>query len=179
MIKQLLFLLLPLIFTANIFSQDSTNTKKRESRSNTVAFSPGVTFIPAGTNEDMSTSGVTVPTIGFDYFRRVHQNWQVGLMIDIELGKYGVPKKYDDLKRHNALLLAAVSTFTIPNTNINIYGGFGMEFEKHEHLTLLRVGVEYTINIGETGWVLGPNAFMDYKDHYETWAVAVALGKEF
>lgn len=167
------------MFITKIFSQDSTNIKKRESRKNIIAFSPGLTFIPAGTNEDMSSSGITVPTIGFDYLRRIHKNWEIGIMIDFELGKYGVPKKYEDLKRHNALVLAAVSAFTIPNTNINFYGGFGMEFEKHEHLALLRVGVEYTINLGDKGWVLGPNAFMDYKDHYETWAVAVAVGKEF
>lgn len=179
MIRQLLFLLLPLIFITNIFSQDSTITKKRELRKNMVAFSPGLTFIPAGTIENVETTGVMVPTIGFDYLRRLHKNWEIGVMVDFEFGKYSVPKKYDNLKRHNAIVFALVTAFTVPNTNLNFYGGVGVEFEQHKHLGLLRLGAEYQIRLGEKGWFLGPNVFMDYKDHYDTWAAAIAIGKEF
>ena len=159
------------------FSQSNTPTQEEPKFTNTIAVSGGFTHVPKGASLEQQATGFFLPTVGVDYLRRISPHWEIGVMLDLELAKYQIPS-IDDLDRHNAVVTALVTAFAIPKTNINLFGGIGMEFETHEHLPIFRLGAEYQIKFGDEGWFVGPNVFMDYKK-YDTWSLAFAVGKEF
>ena len=62
-------------------------------------------------------------------------------------------------------------------SNWNLLGGGGIELEHNHNLAVLRVGVERSIPFGKN-WVIGPAFFFDFKEGYDTWSLALAIGKE-
>ncbi len=96
-------------------------------------------------------------------------------MADIELGNYVVINK--DLNRENAFIIAGVGAYTISD-HWTVFGGGGIELEKHNNLAILRLGLEYNAKLGN-GWIIAPGLFFDFKEGYDTWSLVLAIGKAF
>lgn len=136
----------------------------------------GYSFVAKGTEVNgTEAKGVLVPSIGIDYFRKLNPKWDVGMMIDLELADYLIFEK--DLNRSKALVVTAIVAHNFTE-HITLYGGGGMELEKHENLLVARFGVEYAFKYS-SGWVLAPGFFYDVKEGYDTWSISLAFGKEF
>jgi hypothetical protein len=141
-----------------------------------ISASLGYTFIPKADGLEASEAGgFFVPSIGLDYFYILSHKWEFGIMVDVELDHYLIIDK--ELERENAIITALVSSYK-PNPNWNLIGGLGMEFERNENLVVLRLGVERPIKLGNN-WILGPSFLFDFKEEYDTWSLALAIGKEF
>lgn len=154
------------------FAQNSESKERKNLL--TVAF--GYTYVPEGAAEgSIEADGVFIPAIGLDYFRRIHPKWEIGTMIDLELGEYIIAKR--DLNRHNALVVAGIAAYNLTD-QWTFYGGGGIELEKHENLWIGRLGGEYGWKMGND-WVLAPGFFYDLKKGYDSWSFSVAFGKEF
>ncbi|MCF6171200.1 MAG: hypothetical protein L3J66_09510 [Bacteroidales bacterium] len=167
----LLLLVFITIFSINTFAQEHEKEKK-----NLLTVALGYTYIPkASTLDAEEATGIFVPTIGLDYFRRLHPRWEIGIMADIELGEYVVFEK--ELNRENAVLLTAMVNFNL-SKHINFLAGGGMEFEKHKNLGIIRLGGEYVFKLPKN-WVIAPGVFFDFKEGTDTWSLSVAIGKEF
>ena len=153
------------------FAQEHEQEKK-----NLLTIALGYTFIPKGSAlEAEEADGVFIPSLGIDYFRRLHPRWEIGIMADIELGNYVLIEK--ELNRENAVLLAAMVSFNLTK-HINFFAGGGMEFEKHKNLGIVRLGGEYVFRLPKN-WVISPGFFFDFKEEIDTWSLSVAIGKEF
>jgi hypothetical protein len=136
----------------------------------------GYTFIPQGTShEEEEADGVFIPSIGLDYFRRVHPRWEIGVMVDLELGEYIISHK--ELNRKNALAVIGIGSFSLTK-HINLFAGGGIEIEKHKNLGVLRFGTEYVFRLNKE-WVISPGFFYDFKEGFDTWSLSLAFGKEF
>jgi len=169
--KNLLLVFFIAILSINTFAQEHEQEKK-----NLLTVALGYTYIPKGSApEAEEATGVFVPSIGIDYFRRLHPRWEIGIMADFELGEYVVFEK--DLNRENAILLAAMVNFNLTK-HINFFAGGGMEFEKHKNLGIIRLGGEYVFKLPKT-WVISPGFFFDFKEGTDTWSLSMAIGKEF
>ena len=159
------------IFSVNTFAQEHEQEKK-----NLLTVALGYTYIPKGSAPGAEEAdGVFIPSLGFDYFRRLHPRWEIGIMADIELGEYVIFEK--DLNRENAVLLAAMVSFNLTK-HINFFAGGGMEFEKHKNLGIVRLGGEYVFHLPKN-WVISPGFFFDFKEGTDTWSFSIAIGKEF
>ncbi len=140
----------------------------------TIAF--GYTYVPEGSAEgSLEADGVLIPAIGLDYFRRIHPKWEIGTMIDLELGEYIIAKRH--LNRQNALVIAGIAAYNLTD-HLTFYGGGGIELEKHENLWIGRLGGEYGYKFGRD-WVIATGFFYDLKKGYDSWSFSVAFGKEF
>ena len=169
--KRLLLLFIVSLSFLSSFAQEQEEQKK-----NLLSASFGYTFIPQGSShEEEEADGIFIPSIGVDYFRRIHPRWEIGLMVDLELGEYIISHK--ELNRKNALAVIAMGSFTV-NKHINLFAGGGMEFEKHHNLGVLRLGTEYVFRLKKE-WVISPGFFYDFKDGFDTWSLSLAFGKEF
>ena len=169
--KYLSILFLLCFLSVNTFAQEHEQEKK-----NLLAFSLGYTYIPKGSIYDAEeATGVFVPSLGLDYFRRLHPRWEIGIMADVELGEYVFFEK--ELNRENAILLAAMVSYNITR-HINFFAGGGMEFEKHKNLGVIRLGGEYVFKLPKT-WVISPGFFFDFKEGIDTWSLNLSFGKEF
>lgn len=159
-----------------LFAQDEEESTKEEEGKNLMALTVGYTYIPsAGELSSTEANGVFVPTIGLDYFRALHEKWEIGLTLDLELGRYLIIDK--ELPRERALIMALSGVYKV-TPHFQLIGGAGMEWEENENLAILRLGAERSFNLGNE-WRLGPAFFFDFKEGYDTWSLSLSLGKEF
>jgi hypothetical protein len=136
----------------------------------------GFTFIPlAGDLGTTQASGLFVPSVGLDYFFRFAKKWEAGLMLDYELDHYMIVDK--QIERDNAFLATLIGKYTI-GRYWKVFAGGGIELEPHDHLAVLRLGTEYTIEIGEH-WALVPIFYFDFKENYDTWSLQLSIARSF
>ena len=158
-----------------LYAQETEEVEGSEGK-NLITLSLGYTFIPKATSiGGTEPNGLFVPSVGLDYFRKVAKKWEVGVMLDLELANYVIFEK--NLERERALVVVAVTTFKATE-NINFFAGAGIELEKHHNLFVMRLGTEYAFKFNK-GWSLAPGFFYDVKEGYDTWSLALAVGKEF
>lgn len=169
------FTFLILIFNIHfLIAQEESRTE--EDVKNTIVISGGVTYIPEGSpDEEGSVEAHYVPSIGLDYFRRIHKRWEIGIMSDLELNSYHIPE--EGLVRENAFILTGIATFNA-TSRWNIFLGGGIELEKNEHLSVLRLGTEYIQPLPKE-WFIPFTFLYDLKEEYSTWTISVGVGKEF
>jgi hypothetical protein len=170
----ILVLLIVFVSNSNVYAQEEASTPREDKH--LIALSFGFTYIPEGENENQTeTTGVFIPTLGLDYFFKIKQRWEIGLMTDIELGNYVIIDK--ELDRENAFIATAMGLYKISN-DWSVFAGAGIELEKHKNLAVLRLGTDYVFSLGK-GWVLGPGFYYDLKEGYDTWSISIVLGKDF
>lgn len=176
MVKFMMILGMVLSSTLAVYAQDEEGMEEEEEGKNLIAFTVGYTYIPeAGELRSTEADGFFVPTLGLDYFRRVHPKWEIGLMLDLELDSYLIIDK--DLERENAFIMALAGVYKL-TPNFQLVGGAGMEWEENENLVIMRLGAERPFNLGNE-WKLGPALFFDFKEGYDTWSLSLSIGKEF
>lgn len=157
---------------------DNTENKAHEALEKyKIAFTLGVTHIPAAFEHGHEEAAVFVPTIGLDFFYYFNHKWSMSLVADLEFAEYIVPFNREDLNREKALILALQAGYEVaPHWGIMLGGG--IEIESHKNLGVVRLGTEYEIPLGD-GWELAPSLFFDFKQDFSTYALAVGLGKRF
>lgn len=145
---------------------------------NLIAIDYGIDHIKEGAKHVESTeeTGLWVSSIGIDYFREISERWEVGVKLDIQLGHYIIPHK-ENLERENAFIALAVGSYQLL-PNWNVFAGAGMEFEKNEHLGVIRVGTEYSFHLKHS-WAIPVGFFWDIKDEYNVYAFTVGIAKHF
>ncbi|UTW67840.1 hypothetical protein KFE94_06925 [bacterium SCSIO 12643] len=164
------------IITACAISYTIQAQEETEELQNLLSLSFGYSYVSEGAEpEGTEVTGVYVPSIGIDYFRKISPRWEIGTMIDLELSDYLIIKK--DLNRSKALVMTAIASYN-PFSNVNVFAGGGIEIEKHKNLGVMRFGAEYAF-VFSNDWILAPGAFYDVKEGYNTWSIAVAFGREF
>lgn len=97
-----------LLIAGQAMAQEEEEPSENETL-NRVVFSLGYTWIPQGDDLDQTESegGYFVPAVGFDYFRKVHERWEIGVMWDWELEHYII--RNEDLERERSMLFALVA----------------------------------------------------------------------
>ncbi|WP_226335142.1 hypothetical protein [Echinicola marina] len=169
----MLFLLT--MFNYSAYAQEEA--EKEDLLKNRVVFSLGYTWIPKGASlgESESESGFFVPAVGFDYFRKIQENFEIGLMWDWELDHYIVTGR--ELERERAMIFAFVLTYGITERWKVLTGG-GIELEKSENLGIYRLGTEYAFEM-QRNWEFTPTLLFDMKKGYDTWAISLGFCKKF
>ena len=127
------------------------------------------------------TNGILiVPTIGFNYDYFFNARWGLGLHTDLLLQQYKVEKHggHEEILRENPVGLAGMLLFK-PNHRWTLMAGYGVEVEKHENFQMIRVGVEYGIELPKH-WELGFSLEFDYKiKTYSSLMFGVGFSKMF
>ena len=155
---------------------EESGENEEEEGLNMIAITFGYTFIPSGGELAANEArGFFVPTIGFDYYRRVATKWEIALMADVEFDHYLIVDK--ELERENASIFVIAASYGLTET-LHILGGVGAEFEKHENLFVTRIGLEKTFPLTK-GWMISTNALYDFKEDFDTWSIGVGVGKDF
>lgn len=148
-----------------------------EEYKNILSINVGESFIAKGAGIDnLNAKGHLVPSIGLDYFRKINTRWEIGVMLDWELGTYIIPHK-ENLEREHALIAVATTTYSFAPTWCAFVGA-GIELEQHENLPVLRLGLEKQFHLNN-GWFIPVGSFMDIKDGYDAWSLSVGIGREF
>jgi hypothetical protein len=128
--------------------------------------------------DENSNSLLLVPVFGFNYDYFFHKNWGIGLHNDLVLQQFKVERHHNEqeLIRENPVAVCGIISFK-PHHRWILFGGYGVELEKNENISLFRFGVEYGIELNNN-WELGFNAEYDYKiKAYSSFMVGVGFSK--
>lgn len=136
----------------------------------------GITFVPLGNQlEGTDARGLWAPMVGLDYFYRISRRWGAGFIGAIELDHYVVTD--DQVERENALNLTLVGMYT-PARYLDLFLGGGIEIEQHDNLAVLRLGLQYSMHLGQN-WAVVPKLYFDFKENYNTWTFSLSLARKF
>ncbi len=134
----------------------------------------GFTFVPLGDQlQDTDARGVFTPTVGIDYFYKFHPRWGAGFLGALELDHYVVTD--DEVERENAIILTLVGMYRATKY-LDLFLGGGIEVEQHDNLAVLRLGLQYSIDMGEH-WALIPKFHFDFKENYNAWSLALTIAR--
>jgi len=177
-VKKLFYLFIILVFNIELSAQAFNETDEdieNESR-NIVAFSVGYTYVPKGTPLEASErKGFFVPSVGLDYYRKIGEKFELGVMMDWELDHYIIFDR--ELERERAVMLIVSGSYSLlPKLNA-IVGG-GIELERHENLAVFRLGLEKTFRLSDRLY-LGIPFLFDIKKGFDTWSLSTSLIYEF
>jgi len=134
----------------------------------------GFTFVPLGNAlEDTDARGVFTKTVGIDYFYNFLPKWGAGFLGAYELDHYVVTD--EQVEREDALIFTLVGMYSATRY-LDLFLGGGIEVEQHDNLAVLRMGLQYSIDVGEH-WALVPKLHFDFKENYSTWSFAVSFAR--
>ncbi len=156
------------------FSQESEGEEPTKHR---VALLFGLTHIPRTIENGEMLKSEELPTIGVDYFYILNQKWLLGVVLDLELGKYAVDFDGENIPRENAVVTGLVAVYRILK-GWSIFTGPGVEFERNKNIFILRAGMEYEFELGNN-WGLAPAFSYDFKKEYSTYSLGVGISKKF
>jgi hypothetical protein len=94
--------------------------------------------------------------------------------MELELDEYIITHKA--LPREQAFLAAIVGAYLIDHWAF--LAGVGVEIEPNENLAIFRGGVEYAIRFNK-GWRILPSFIVDWKEGFDTYSLALGVGKVF
>lgn len=172
-IKPFGFLLFLLVITPAL----SQENEKEEETKHKVILLVGLTHIPETIEEGEVSNSENVPTIGLDYFYKLNPKWAIGVVVDLELGKYAVNFGGENIPRENAVVTGVVAGYTLLK-GWSIYAGPGVEFESNRNLFIFRATTEYEFELGKN-WGLSPGFSYDFKKEYSTYALGVGISRSF
>jgi hypothetical protein len=184
-----LTLLTFLIATQLSFAQDhghAEGTHEHEEEyegKNRIGFVLEATFISEASSDEHSiestdeseSKGKVVPTIGLEYTRTLSHRWDIGFSAELELESYFIVDK--ELNRENPLILVVFATYRLVGPWF-VYGGAGIELEKHKNLGVFRLGTAYEFMLGK-GWDITPAFTFDHKIDLNSFALGFSIGKRF
>ena len=80
--------------------------------------------------------------------------------------------------RERISLWSPLPVYFEPFHQFEIFLAPGYEFERHQNLALLRIGVEYDLYIANDWWI-APEVVVDLKQKYYNYAFGIKLKKTF
>lgn len=141
-----------------------------------IALLLGHTHVPANAEGD----GMLIPSWGLDYEYWFNPRWGLGLHTDLELQTFLIDRSGEDLLERDYPLVLTLDALYKPWKGLVIQLGPGYELERNENFYLVRVGLEYEIEMGHRNWDLSPSVFYDTRiDAYDSWSIALGVGKRF
>ncbi len=136
-------------------------------------------FVP-NSFSDNTNDILVVPAYGLNYDYHINRKWGAGIHADILLQQFKIEKHgtEEEVIRENPVVIAAILFFK-PHHRWKILGGYGIEIEKNESFQLIRIAVEYGIELPKD-WELGFAFENDFKiNGYYTMLLGIGFTKKF
>ena len=174
-----MFVLLPNALTGQEHQQENETHDSAEHtfKKHRLAAEFGYAHIPDGYEEEPGDQSVWVPTVGIEYLYRFNHKWAAGATVSMETGNYLIEINREDLDRENVLIIAAVADYEIL-PRWAVFGGGGIEIERHKNFGLIRLGTAYNFPL-KNNWDISPVITFDHKVDYYTYELVVSIGKSF
>jgi outer membrane protein with beta-barrel domain len=175
--KAIIFLIFTLSFG---FISAQEEYESEEFKHFRVAFGIGQGYISQA--DSKNSKFLIIPTIGLDLQYWFNQKWGIALKSDLEITNYLVEKEHetgDQIERENPFIITLPVLFSPWENGWSFLVGPGIESEKKENFSILRLGVGHEFEIANE-WDFAPEFFYDLKDgSISAFTVAIGVGKRF
>lgn len=159
-------------------SQD-TGEEERPAR-HTIGIAIGHAQTFEGRNEHNERKTLALPCWSLDYNYQFIPQWAIGLHTDLILEKFRIEGngENESAERSYPVAPAVVGIYTTPR-NWKFQLGTGIEFAKEENVFLIRVGVEYGVELPKEWEVFGSVCYDVKWDTYRTLTIGMGIAKSF
>jgi len=141
-----------------------------------LAFFTGNTWIREEGNDGAIDGLIAAPTIGVDYAFRFGERFAIASISDLILDSYVIVlEDGSELERELAVVTSVVVMWRATH-RLQLFAGPGIEADKHETLTLLKVGLEWDI-FEPHPWDVALNVAADIKGEYNALAFGLSIGR--
>jgi hypothetical protein len=174
--SKLLSIVVLMLTVLNTQAQNAKNSEDVPFHSLTLVMASA--FIP-NSFSDNSNDVLIVPAYGLNYDYQISSKWGLGVHTDILLQQFKIEKhdSNEEVVRENPVSIAAILFFK-PHHRWKIIGGYGIEIEKNENFQLIRLGIEYGIELPKN-WELGFTFENDFKiNGYYTMLLGIGFTKK-
>lgn len=131
------------------------------------------TFIPSVVEGDR----FAIPSYGLDLEYWFTDRVGLGLHNDIELESFVVQRGPEEFVERDYPIVSTLDLLLKPWKGLAFQVGPGVEFDQNEHYYLLRLGVEYEVELAHH-WDIYPTFFFDNRtDGYTTFSIGLGVGK--
>ncbi len=140
-----------------------------------VAVLIGHTLVPATGGAERAF----IPSWGLDLEYWPVRNWGIGLHNDLEIETFLVEGPGDELVDRRYPVVLTLDVLYRPWKGLVLQAGPGLELEQREDFFLFRFGLEYEFELGHY-WDIAPSVYYDTRrDAFDTYSVALGVGKRF
>ena len=165
------------LFTSSIFFAQEHKIEKQDFKRFKVGLLLSHTYIPQATSEGKFVT--TVPSFGFDIDYWLNEKIGIGMHNDLELEFYEIENgSTSSFEREYPFVMTFDLIYKFYDEFVFVFG-YGVELEPKENLQLIRLGLEYEIELGKE-WVFSPVTTFDFRfNNYGTWSIGLGVGKKF
>ena len=122
-------------------------------------------------NTVLYQSNLHLPTIGVEYIHEITPHFGVGVISEVEIGYHVLENKNTAnetsiLHRESAFLIAPAAFLRVYKGLI-AQVGLGVEFEHQENLLLMKLGVEYKLEMKNPKFYILPSLSWDHTKHLD------------
>lgn len=138
----------------------------------------GNTHIPEASLEN-STTTLILPNIGLNYKYWFDDHFGIGSYNNLIVRTFVINSdNYQDLERKYPFITSIVGIFK-PWKNLSLYAGPGVQLSKTQSLFVIRLGVDYGINLSNN-WYLSPRfTFDNLGNDIEGYTFGLSVSKRF
>jgi len=167
-----------LLMNSIIFAQEhDIKLEEEDFKKFKIGFLLSHTYIPQATSAGKFVT--TVPSFGIDLDYWISGKIGIGMHNDLELEFYEIEEgSSSSFEREYPLVITFDLIYKFYNEFVLVIG-YGIELEPKENLKLLRLGLEYEVELGKQ-WVFSPVATYDFRfGNYGTWSIGMGVGRKF
>lgn len=179
--KVILLAVLQVLIASSLYGQDheEITSHENEHSRHSISIMIGHTHIPKGFEGANNNQKLIVPSWGLNYVFHINEKWAIGWLNDMEVATYVVQESDgDQIIRERPIITSLVGIFR-PKKYIGLLAGVGREFEKHQDFWVLRIGIEFEVEIKES-WAMLPSLTYDIKGAiYDSWAIGLSVARRF
>lgn len=178
-IKLFLVFFISTVLTHSSFGQEveESSDRRGEENKHQIALVFGLSHVPAAFEEGEFTKEIYLPTIGFDYYYKLNEKWKLVFVLDLEIGKYQVDYRGENIKREGALITGiGVGYEILSGWSVGV--GPGVEFERNKNIFIVRFNTDYEFELGND-FGLAPYFSYDFKLEYDTFSLGIGIHKSF
>jgi len=167
---------LPFLTRSQDTGERSNQGEERERHSLGLAIGHAQAF--EGRNEHNERKTLALPCWSLDYNYHINSEWIIGLHTDFILEKFRVEDSSEGefTERSYPIAPAVVGMYSL-SRRWKVQLGTGVEFAKEENIFLLRVGVEYSVELPKEWEVFGSLVHDIKWDTYSTLAISMGISR--
>ena len=169
-----------ILVQAGLYAQNGHSKSHETKGSHRISIGLGHAHVSEGNLEE-ETGWLAAPSWALDYDYWLSDRWALGLHNEILIESFAIERPNEErIERKYPIAVIPVAIWKPwKDFSLVLLAGTGLEFSEGEHLTVVRLGVEYGFALPKN-FGIGASLIRDDKlNYYDTWVFGITISKVF
>ena len=137
------------------------------------------THVPTSVDNNGKKSWQVLASWGLNYDFKINRNWNIGIHSDMVIQDFSYEDESGIVKKRTRPVATAIVGMRKFGDHLSIVGGGGMEVASEGTLGLVRIGLDYGLEI-PGNWEFSASLMCDFKiKAYNAYVIGFGIGKSF